>query len=584
MSTSPAAVPGQPPTPADLSSQTNFSAFAARFVDLWWVDVPCKLRQWSTLLWAAWSDGIYLTAWPRLSTVLIVAVLLFGFVQGGTHWSVFTLDGNGLSTSLHAASFAQMLPLMVLAVVLGSLSANLGLMLVLGFAVGDFFWAGPPYVSGHSVPVPLFLYAQVAAYLVFFFLAVWPTVATKFLVASAHRQFRESELWKTVLMVIVQALFIYEWTYFAPIGVKEQWDCCSATSPLDVRYFHQVSMPWLVGAAVLGVLARCVLISVAERRDPNVLARLSAVCDPAWASDPRMPGWLHAILGAAIMSLLLLGFSASPERTGVMFLVVTALLLARIYGLPRLSLWKSWSARVVRLPALLRLTAATVATYLICRGILMIPGFGASEGYTFGNFGPELGAILAGFVAVLLLLPNGALAPEENESVDNPLPVRLPVPSGVVQAGIILALVLLATKKAFAGACLDTRCCFGGDNGLASSATAASAPSVSSAAPKSTPEGPQPPLDKGRRRWAKGSASVHAAPSARSPIVGWIPSGSPFVYDNGSRNGGSVWFHVTAGQGGGPSAGWVEVTQTSPNAPDRTREERNTSSTAGGRG
>ncbi|HVO81580.1 MAG TPA: hypothetical protein VMT28_12665 [Terriglobales bacterium] len=156
MSTSPAAIPNQQPASPNSTSHSSFSAFATRFVDWWWVDVPCKLRQWSTLLWAAWSDGIYLTAWPRVATVLVFAVFLFGFVEGNTHWSYRTIVGsNGFAGNVLAPSatannwggptrlvFAENLVLLLVAVGVGSLSANLGLTLVLGYALGDIFFLG----------------------------------------------------------------------------------------------------------------------------------------------------------------------------------------------------------------------------------------------------------------------------------------------------------------------------------------------------------------------------------------------------------------------------------------------------------
>src|SRR5436853_2455366 len=86
-----------------LVPSTQPVSFPERFVDLWWVRVPARLRQFSTLLWAAWSDGIYLTAWPRLATFLVFAVFLFGFVEGSTHWSYRTIVGwNGFAGNVLA--------------------------------------------------------------------------------------------------------------------------------------------------------------------------------------------------------------------------------------------------------------------------------------------------------------------------------------------------------------------------------------------------------------------------------------------------------------------------------------------------
>src|SRR5438270_5712274 len=176
MSDTPSRAPAEVPKPDNFLQATEHQNFAARISDFWWVDVPLKVLPYSKVLWAAWSDGIYLTAWPRIAAVLVVATLAFGFIEGGTHWTLVGLNGSGLVSPFHAVSFAEMFPLLLLAVFLGSLSANLGLMLVIGFGLGDFFWFGAPYYPWmiRHLLLPRSFYfrsSQLAAYLVFFFLS-----------------------------------------------------------------------------------------------------------------------------------------------------------------------------------------------------------------------------------------------------------------------------------------------------------------------------------------------------------------------------------------------------------------------------
>ncbi len=536
------------PEPKHLSQDKQSETSITRFVDFWWIQIPGKLRAYSKTLWAVWSDGVYLTAWPRMAAILVFAVFAFGFFEGGTHWSMLSLNGYGLASGFHSASFAQMLPLMALAVLLGSLSANLGLMLVIGFALGDFFWSGVPFSPWErNLALPPTLYGripQLAAYLVFFFLAAWPITANKFLVAAAHRRFRESELRKTVLMVVVQALFIYEWTYFAAMGVKQQWDCCMQTSPLDVRYFHQTTLPWLVAAAVVGVVARRVLINVAEKSDPNVISRLDAVCDPAWASISRMPGWLHAIIGAIIMTLLFLGFAVSLPRVIMTFAAVLALMLLRTSVLSGTSLWRRWSTRLARYPAVIRLGLATVATYLVSRLVLTVPGWGAIERTARGNFAPELVSVLIGLWVVLVLLPNGTLAPEEEELATDSRPSRVPIPSPVIQAGILISLVLLASKRALATPCEAGHCCYGGNNGLAGSSAAGSTTSAAGTAADSG----QPQYKPGFKhvfRIPGYTSKLYGNPSEDSPVVGTVNSPRVVVDGRATDSQGNTWYRVS---------------------------------------
>src|SRR5690349_10911365 len=103
MITSPTSALWREPTPP--ASSHGDKDFATHFVDYWWIRVPARLRRYSVLLWAAWSDGVYLTAWPRVALALVCAVFLFGFLEGTTHWSYRTIVGsNGFAGNVLASS------------------------------------------------------------------------------------------------------------------------------------------------------------------------------------------------------------------------------------------------------------------------------------------------------------------------------------------------------------------------------------------------------------------------------------------------------------------------------------------------
>jgi hypothetical protein len=50
-------------------------------LDRYWVHVPGRLRRYSAPLAAAWSDGLYLTAWPRLSVWLSLILFFLGMLD-----------------------------------------------------------------------------------------------------------------------------------------------------------------------------------------------------------------------------------------------------------------------------------------------------------------------------------------------------------------------------------------------------------------------------------------------------------------------------------------------------------------------
>src|SRR5437588_173912 len=143
-----------------------------RFLETWWVAVTGRLRQYSVYLSETWADGVYLTAWPKVAALAPLALLFIGLVEGIFHWSLLINDTIASPGEI-SLTFTQLLPLMVLVAAVSALSANFGLVLVLGYALGDFLIAGFHFtyaagarggLSAFSTlnPIQSFLYLHVA--------------------------------------------------------------------------------------------------------------------------------------------------------------------------------------------------------------------------------------------------------------------------------------------------------------------------------------------------------------------------------------------------------------------------------------
>ena len=91
-----------------------------KFLERWWVVVPGRLRQYSVYLSVAWADGIYLTAWPIVAALAPVVLLLFGLLEGATHWSLLINDSITFPGEV-AITFTQLLPFMVLTAAVSAL-------------------------------------------------------------------------------------------------------------------------------------------------------------------------------------------------------------------------------------------------------------------------------------------------------------------------------------------------------------------------------------------------------------------------------------------------------------------------------
>ena len=363
------------PKNGEQPSRKRLSLFSPDAVEFWWARVPARLDRYSALLSVAWSDGIYLVSWPRIAMLLPLTALIFGFVEGVSHFKFLSIMDVGISFA-PAAVFAQSLPLVIIAAFVGSLSANAGLMMVLGYALGDFLWGGVPWTYGfpHSVLSGLLhlRVPELATYVLFFLLAVMPIVSTNYLLAGLYRRLpgrdRRVTLVRIGAMAVVQALFLYEWTFIAPMVIHPMWSWRGSGSPVTIAFFHRVTTPWIVGAALAAVVTRGWLTSRAQS-NPSFATQIQRLDDAAAdAADDglgffeRRP-WLQAALATALITLLALGFLPSPLMAAETMGLVAAILLARAYLLPQLSVWKKWGALVDKIPLIFRLGAVVFATY-----------------------------------------------------------------------------------------------------------------------------------------------------------------------------------------------------------------------------
>ncbi|MGH9515820.1 MAG: hypothetical protein ACRD3P_09120 [Terriglobales bacterium] len=478
------------PQPTSSAQKTSWSA---KFFEIWWFRIPHGLRRYSTVLSLAWSDGTYLTAWPRLATVLPIAVFALGLLEGVTHFTfLWIARGPEFSTQISwifdrtvrdyagPVVFAQMLPLAVLAVALGSIAANLGLALVIGYSLGDILLLGSPFPSEQPFTTMLLIEHRLpllVCAILFFFLAVWPITATKALVASASRRLRESFISNAIAMAVVQALFVYEWTYFAPMVFRVAWLWPGGTSPIAVGDFHSATASWLMGASVLGILVRTFLVKSSEGRVPG-LANGDIEFD---RPTSILPPWSRTVFGAGLIILLISGFLASVDEGILLFIGICVVLLARTYVLPYVPGWQWWSDHVERYPALLRLAGATVATFCIARTILALPGQDVLHNSLPGQFGPEVMGLLIGLLVTIILLPHGLFATGDASIRSDLPPITWPALSAVNRTALGAFLVLVAARHVLAyDTCVDSSCCCQRDDWLCALAVAAGLPSLAS--------------------------------------------------------------------------------------------------------
>ncbi len=360
----------QPASPATVTAQ---AAGPTTLLDGYWVGIAAFLRRFSLILSESWYDGIYLTTWPPIAWLAPLVALLLGLAEGATHWT-FTL-GQNLAPG-QVVIFSQLLPFMVLVALVSALSTNLGLLLTLGFAIGDFVIAGPQLffvpVGAQDNPLLTFAYLRVPmliSYALLLLLAVTPTLMAKYLSAPVQRLAAEPAavaLLRGGAMVLLQAAFVYSWVQAAPLVVRIYWGWINSNPPISSAYYLQVEGNWLVYAAVLAAALRAWLSYVAYRQ-PAIKARVRRLASALATAEThqallrKIPKTIRVVLTAGALTLLLSGFIGGLVEAAIILIFIALILLARSLWLPRAGLWNAWAQLISHIPVVVRLVVVFLA-------------------------------------------------------------------------------------------------------------------------------------------------------------------------------------------------------------------------------
>lgn len=446
--------PYAPPAPPPRVSPPRVVQ-AGGLVDRWWVVLPATLRRYSLLLSEAWSDGLYLSRWAQLSVLLAGVALLLGLAEGAAHLKLMINDpipvgGRDPGPPL---VYTELFPFLLLVTFAGAISANYGLMLLLGYALGDLlFFALDPARLAELGPLPetftdslLYLRApQLISYGLLAMLAVIPTLSSKNLAAGVARAFKLTEptasLVRAVVMAAAQGAIVYAWTLSAPLLIRVFWGWTSATPPMGAAYYLQNSGGWMIGAAVVGVLIR-EWLSFTNLKLPDVRARAARLelalreADARLAFTRRIPSVVRSLLAAFYLTLLVSGFIGSLVQGIIVFVIVLFVFIGRSDVLPRFPFWVKYVRFVTRIPLVLRLLAAVLIAYVVTSialgAIENNPNFLDSQGSTTpsGTFYPMVISMCLSLLVMTVVLPRPLQGRPQTPASAPPAPPVPPAPS-----------------------------------------------------------------------------------------------------------------------------------------------------------
>ncbi|HYL70653.1 MAG TPA: hypothetical protein VEY89_05055, partial [Candidatus Dormibacteraeota bacterium] len=379
-----------------------------RLADFWWGRVPARAGRLSSALGTVFTDGAYLEVSPVVAALAPLLALVVGFLVGWRH---------PLATDLFTTSVA----VMVLALLVGTLSAAVGAWLVIGYAVGDVVlgvrdtvFLGTFTNSGKTWA------ALILCDLVFALLVVLIPLTARALAGEVGMRWfaRSGPAPVVALTAVASALLVFAWTQAALVLTRPYftWHALPPNqASIDALHTAAWALPLVAAGAAL-------LRAYLELRYGSRI--------PPRAPLPARPRHAHRVqpLGLLLRVLLAVFILAGLMDTWV-DAVIIGVAMAVLLSLrePALQRFGERTAVMMRVPVLPRLIAGSVISAIIA--IVLVAALGASSVVR-----PVVISTIVSLVVFTVLLPDHILAGREPHEVADLGTSSTPVPPPVAEA------------------------------------------------------------------------------------------------------------------------------------------------------
>lgn len=213
-----------------------------------WVEIPIRAQRISNTLTDVLLDGFYLAAFPGLSVALHVLVLVGGFASGWLHPGFRTV-------------FSESMFFMIVAGAIGMLSARMGLLFVISFAIGDFFLVSHRAFYDHGlirnfleVRVPLLIeYSLLGMLLIGIPLVVKQMVGT----FRPPSKLSDTQLIFVAagLMGVLTGVLVFFWAQAAPLLMRPIFVWNQSPSAIPTAMAMPLQTQWYIIVVALSVVA-----------------------------------------------------------------------------------------------------------------------------------------------------------------------------------------------------------------------------------------------------------------------------------------------------------------------------------------
>ncbi len=358
-------------------------------IDFWWQRLPAAGGRISRTLATLLGEGVYLTTLPVVAGLAPVAAIAIGLLAGWHRLGV-------------ADVLTQSGAILALAVVLGLIAAQLGLLYTVAYALADLLVWRLPDLPRRNQDVIEYVAGLIITYVALGVLATVVPLAVRTVRAQTPLPVEEAaDTRVTVDMLLGGATAaLLTWLFVSAM-------------PMLVRpvFFWQHRVPnlssvepvqegaWIYALIAFVVAAIRVLLEYAAAViDPSELEQRALAMEgqPPGLWE-RVPASIRVIAGAVIGTVILAGLVMTWEEAALLFGGLLVILGIRSLG-PRLL--PAWPRAVDRLPVILRLVVALPVIYVA--GTLILTG--RLRG---GSFVPLVVALFGALLLYAALFPAG---------------------------------------------------------------------------------------------------------------------------------------------------------------------------------
>lgn len=361
-----------------------------RLAEFWWGRVPTRLARGSAALGTVFGDGGYVEAFPAVAAGAPLLALIVGFAVGWRH---------PLATDLFTTSVA----LLVLALLVGTLSAAVGAWLVIGYSLGDIVLGvrDQAFLGALSNAGKTWA-ALILCDIIFALLVVLiPLTARALANEVSSRWFaRQGVAAVVAITAVAEALLVFAWTQAALVLTRPYftWHALAPTqASIDALHTAAWALPLVAaGAAVLRAWLELRFAARIPPRAPLAEHRRRA----------RAPQPFAIVLRVALAVFILAGLMDSWVDPIIIAVAMAVLLVLREPALRRLG---ARTALVMRVPILPRLIVGSVISALIA--IIVVAALG-----TESVVRPVVISTLVSLVVFTVLLPDHILSEHAHET------------------------------------------------------------------------------------------------------------------------------------------------------------------------